>query len=52
MYKANKDNQRDSDGDGVGDACEGRKNRLVTDADGDGVKDGFDNCKYVSCSVY
>jgi len=32
-----KDNQTDSDGDGVGDACQG-------DMDGDGVPDESDNC--------
>ena len=32
----------------MGDACEGKRSRLVTDYDRDGFKDGFDNCKYVS----
>ena len=34
--------QEDSDGDGIGDACE------AIDSDGDGVSDDQDNCPYIS----
>jgi len=37
--------QLDSDGDGIGDACDPQDNR---DADGDGVPDAIDNCRTVS----
>ena len=36
--------QTDSDGDGIGDACE----NVVPDTDGDGVADNVDNCPLVS----
>ena len=38
--------QKDTDGDGIGDACEAS----VTDTDGDGVPDASDNCPLVANS--
>src|SRR6185295_5313911 len=39
--------QEDAEGDGVGDACEGRQNSDY-DTDGDGIPDLKDNCWLIS----
>lgn len=40
--------QRDSDGDGFGDACDPCTGPGITDRDGDGICDSVDNCPLIS----